>query len=361
LTTTDEDKNNVQMGIATSVVVHAVLLFLFAWLLDLDHTAREVWKKLRATAEEPQVTLLFPEQVMQLPTPALKPKTIPQFIRTSQNEPVDEKPVKSDFISDRNTKAAAKESPYPDATKAMPSTKGIDIPTMELANRKYQDGKLANDNGGKAKPPPVKMHEPTQAPPVLPKPKEVAKASPTPMAKMMEQLDKAEAKLDTGKLPLEVRKPDDPATPQMAAPQEPLAPPVPPQPQRKPDDFSPFTETAKTKGTISNKGENAVDAEATPMGKFMSRVTSAVEKKWHLLRLQNADAVSYGVLKVRFFVNREGKPEDISFVERANNPRMEDFTLEAILKAEIPPIPKDLLPMLEKERFPVEYDIIIHD
>ena len=97
------------------------------------------------------------------------------------------------------------------------------------------------------------------------------------------------------------------------------------------------------------------------MGMFMSRVTSAVEKKWHLLRVQNAGAVSYGVLKVRFFVNREGKPEDIRFIERANNPRMEDFTLEAILKADIPPIPKDLIPMLENERFPVEYDIIIHD
>jgi hypothetical protein len=125
--------------------------------------------------------------------------------------------------------------------------------------------------------------------------------------------------------------------------------------------FSPFTETARTKGTISNLGEAAVDAEATEMGKFMRTVTSAVEKKWHLLRRTHADAVSYGYLKVRFFVNREGRPEDVKFIEKANNPQMEDFTLEAILKAEIPPIPRDLLPMLDGERFPVEYEIIIHD
>jgi outer membrane biosynthesis protein TonB len=86
-----------------------------------------------------------------------------------------------------------------------------------------------------------------------------------------------------------------------------------------------------------------------------------VEKKWHYYRLRNRGSVSYGYLKVRFFVNREGKAEDIQFVEKANNPLMEDFTLEAILKADIPPIPKELLPMLDNDRFPVEYDILIHD
>ena len=360
MTSTDDDKNNVQLGIATSVVVHAVLLFLFAWLLGLDQAARELWKKARLAAEEPTVTLLYPDQVM--PTPKLKPKTMPQFIRTSQNEPSETKPVKSDFISDRNTKAAAMEAPYPDATKAVPSMKGSDLPAMELANRKYQDGKIAPLDGGKPASAAPKMHEPS-AMPELPKPTQVAKAEPPPMAKMMEQLDKADARLDVAKkLPLEVRKAGDPLPkPQIEAPKETLPPPMPAAPSRAADTFSPFTETAKTKGTISNKGENAVDAEATPMGMFMSRVTSAVEKKWHLLRVQNAGAVSYGVLKVRFFVNREGKPEDIRFIERANNPRMEDFTLEAILKADIPPIPKDLIPMLENERFPVEYDIIIHD
>lgn len=359
MTSTDDDKNNVQLGIATSVVVHAVLLFLFAWILGLDQAARELWKATTMAAEEPKVTMLFPDQVMPA-IPKAKPKIVPQFIRTSQNEAAETKPVKSDFISDRNTKAGAKEAPYPDATKAMPSMSGKDLPTMELANRKYQDGKIANDDGGKPAPPApkLKLHEPT-ALPDLPKPMEVAKAKPASMTTMMEQLDKAEAKLDVSKLPLEVRKAGDTPKPQLAEPKD--MPPQPAAPKREMENFSPFTERAKTKGTISNKGEDAVDAEATPMGKFMSRVTGAVEKKWHLLRQQNADAVSFGVLKVRFYVNREGKPEDISFIERANNPRMEDFTLEAILKADIPPIPKDLLPMLEKERFPVEYDIIIHD
>jgi outer membrane biosynthesis protein TonB len=263
--------------------------------------------------------------------------------------------------------------------------KGIDRPTMELANRKYQDGKPADDNAGKPVPKAIpvpsplqpkestglpQLDKPVSAPPAPPQ--QMAKADPTPMAKMMEKMDKADARLDTGKLPLEVRKPvpasaatPSPApapTPHVAPPTEPLTMPPSAEPQKRAlDNFSPFTETGKVKGTISNKGDAAVDAEATPMGKFMRAVTSAVEKKWHLLRAKNADAVSYGYLKVRFYVNRQGHAEDIQFVEKANNPRMEDFTLEAILEADIPPIPKDLLPMLEQERFMVEYDIIIHD
>ena len=369
-----------QIGIATSVVLHAAMLFLFAWMLGIEQSARELWRHARKAAEEPKVTLLFPEQF--LPSPKLKPKLeAKQYIRTTQNESTAAKPLKSDFISDRNTKAAAKEAPYPDATAPMPSMKGIDQPTLELANRKYQDGKPAEDNAGKPVPSAIPVPSPLQPResaglPQLDKPQspekaapaepqQMAKADATPMAKMMEQMDKADARLDTGKLPLEVRKPVPAAgapAPQVVPPAEPQAMPAPVVTQkREMDNFSPFTETAKVKGTISNKGDAAVDAEATPMGKFMRAVTSAVEKKWHFLRAKHADAVSYGYLKVRFYVNRQGHAEDIQFVEKANNPRMEDFTLESILEADIPPIPKDLLPMLENERFMVEYDIIIHD
>jgi hypothetical protein len=123
--TRSDDRHNVQIGIATSVVLHAALLFLFAWMLGIEQTARELWKQARRAAQEPKVTLLFPEQI--LPTPKLRPKLIDpkQYIRTSQNETLETKPVKSDFISDRNTKAASKEAPYPDATAPMPSMKGI--------------------------------------------------------------------------------------------------------------------------------------------------------------------------------------------------------------------------------------------
>lgn len=103
-----------------------------------------------------------------------------------------------------------------------------------------------------------------------------------------------------------------------------------------------------------------MDAEATPAGRFMRQVTSAVEKRWHeLFSKQKPDAGNAGYLKVRFFVNKEGKPQDLVFVEKTGNAVIEDLTLDAILKAEIPAMPKELVPLLEGERLLVEYDIVI--
>jgi outer membrane biosynthesis protein TonB len=125
--------------------------------------------------------------------------------------------------------------------------------------------------------------------------------------------------------------------------------------------MTPETRTAETKGSISNIGEeDSVAAAATPVGRYMRQVTSAVEKKWHYFRTQEADAVEPGRLSLRFYVNKFGKVEDLKFTMKDANALMEDFTIEAILKAEIPPIPSDLLPVLDKERLEINYDIVIH-
>jgi outer membrane biosynthesis protein TonB len=85
-----------------------------------------------------------------------------------------------------------------------------------------------------------------------------------------------------------------------------------------------------------------------------------VEKQWHaLFRQRGSGQISSGYLKVSFFVNKEGQPEDLKFIEKTGDAAVEDLTLEAILKANIPPIPKELLPALDGERLRVDYDILI--
>ena len=78
--------------------------------------------------------------------------------------------------------------------------------------------------------------------------------------------------------------------------------------------------------------EDAVNAAETPMGKYMRAVTSSVERKWHLYRRQNADVVTFGNLKLRFFVTKEGKPVDMEVLSKPDEAdvRMADFTLRAI-------------------------------
>jgi hypothetical protein len=87
-----------------------------------------------------------------------------------------------------------------------------------------------------------------------------------------------------------------------------------------------------------------------------------VEKKWHLLRRRNADAVTYGSLRLKFFVRADGKvaPPTVLSDRAEADVRMLDFTLRAIMEAEIPPIPADLLPLLDGGRLEVEYDVLIY-
>ena len=341
-----EDKQLTQTGIAASVMVHALLFFIMAWLLGLDQAARELWRQARVVNEVPQVTLLFPEQI--IPVPALKPKDTSkrEFISTSANESAAVKPAKADFESDRNTKAAAKASPFPDATAPLPSMRGTDLPNVELANREYQDGKLATNDGAKA----VLTPRTPQEPKALPE--QVAKAEPTPMAKLMQEVDKSDARLS-----VDVRKPTESALPQVEPPKE---SPMMPALKGVPDNFSPLTETAKTKGTITTKGDDAVDSESTPMGKYKASIHAALGKKWYEYQLKNRSAVSFGTMRVMFYVNRQGKVEDIEFLEKAGNPLMEDFTVKAIRDAAVPVMPRDVADSLDNERLRVEYSFVIH-
>jgi outer membrane biosynthesis protein TonB len=198
---------------------------------------------------------------------------------------------------------------------------------------------------------------------------------------MIEEMDREAVRMEVNRLPLEVRKAGD--APPPAATSEPKVADAPPAMKETPtskaeppianpittagnraqkDAFTPFTRTSAIKGTITNRGQNAVDAEKTPLGVYMRGVTGAVEKKWHVYRRLKQDAVTFGSLRVRFFVTRDGTPEDLKIISdpRDADPRMADFTLRAIKDAEIPPIPEDLLPMLDSERVKIEYDVLIY-
>ena len=366
------ENRTLQIGIGGSLAVHVVIFFILAWMWGANAAARWLESQ-RKPVPEKEVTLLFPDQVIEIkpvaPPPPAPPKPAPKpYIRTTQNQAAANAPVKADFVSDRNTIAASQKAAFPDGDKPMPTQDGIDRTTLELANRNQRDGETKDDSASavpKAPPPQMRVPEPT-----VPQPA-VAKADVvSPMAKMMEELDKEMAKVEAGRLPLEVKKADSADKP--PAPSEtkpPVAKAVPvdpatgkPAPMPDKDQFTPFTRTSKVKGTINNRGENAVNAAETPMGKYMRAVTASVEKKWHLYRKQNTDAVTFGNLKLHFFVTKNGKPEDMEVLSKPDEAdvRMADFTLRAIKDAEIPPIPADLLPMLEGERVEIEYDVLIY-
>jgi hypothetical protein len=393
LVTIAQDRNT-QAGLVGSLVIHAIAFMILLWGFSLQ-SGLPLPEPSAVAEEEPvqEVTMIFPEQIISVPTPPKPPEKA--YIRTTQNVAETAAPKQAAFQSDRNTQAASKLPPKSGATLMMPTMEGNAPTKLEMANRDYQDGQVKNDATlpTTAAPPDMRPPQPqTQpAPPSIlkpveapPPPTQVAKLTSTdgaPLVKMMEEMDKDAARLDMNRLPLEVRKPERQPVAETAPPKPQIRAPAdmpPPQiakalpvtedeikmtaGQAEKDSYVPFTRTSKVDGAISREGDNAVDSEATPLGRYMKEVTGAVGKKWHLYVKLARDSVNFGRVRFRFYVDRKGVPQDLQILSDARDadPRMRELTLRAILDAQIPPIPNDLLPDLDAERVKIEYEAIVY-
>ena len=105
-------------------------------------------------------------------------------------------------------------------------------------------------------------------------------------------------------------------------------------------------------------------ADSTPKSQYIQKVTQAVEKKWQMYRALGREVVLPGSLLVKFYVNKEGKVEDLKRVEdKESNDWLNDITARAIHDAEIPPMPPEvfeMLPAVDKQRLKIEYNVLIY-
>ncbi|MEZ5303100.1 MAG: hypothetical protein R3F11_21030, partial [Verrucomicrobiales bacterium] len=349
---------------------------------------------------EPREVMIFPE--------ILKPQKLEEerpYVRTTQNAPEDNSPDRTQFQSDRNTTAATELPPDPDGDKPLPTQQGEDLPAIELERREYTDGKIADDaTQGAPLPeesPAVAQNDP--APPEPPEPEPLKPRLDPPLPdpdqqpteerpeEMPEEKPMLIAKADPLPRPFAIDDPtaepmieetpeptDDPLDPledeptPLSIPKPEVRKPLPldPKPAMKigandapePDVFQPQTRKHKIAGTISNRGDASVNAEATPIGRYMRQVTGAIEKRWHRNRQANGDFVTYCSMRISFHVNKEGKPEDLTFDPQFSdaNAVIKNFTLDAILNADIPPIPEEIRGILNNERVEITYDVIIY-
>jgi outer membrane biosynthesis protein TonB len=146
-------------------------------------------------------------------------------------------------------------------------------------------------------------------------------------------------------------------------PPEPRRPEPAPRPAAAtpPAGFSGLRTPTRLRGTISNQGPASVDAEDTPTGRYMKQVTTAIEKEWHRKRRMNRDFVTFGTIKLEFFVNARGEVQNLTIKNRSGaNAVMQDFTLNAVLDAAIPPMPAGLTEILDREQLLISYDIIVY-
>lgn len=125
-------------------------------------------------------------------------------------------------------------------------------------------------------------------------------------------------------------------------------------------DFTPEERQNIVNGKLTNIGQNAVDAEDTPMGRYQQSIRMAIAKIWHRYRQDNADFVSWGVLKLEFHVDRGGGVNGLKILENNANSVLAEFSVKAIMDAKLPPMPEEVAKEVGGGDMKMNYDIIIY-
>lgn len=126
------------------------------------------------------------------------------------------------------------------------------------------------------------------------------------------------------------------------------------------DTFSPEERQNVLNGSPAKAGSAAVDAEATALGKYKKSVRDAISQKWHRYKQDNADFVTWGILKIEFSVDSHGRVNNLQIIKNEANTILAEFSLKAIREAKLPPMPDDVAESVGAQGLVIQYDIIIY-
>jgi outer membrane biosynthesis protein TonB len=311
-----------------ALVVSLVLHFLLILLVTSALSFRAPFFVPRP--EEPPVELTIVE------APESKEKPEPSYVETSERQRTEKPPENAPFESDKDTQAASPLAPSGDAP--VPTQDGRETPGLSFENKEYTAGPQARPST-----PLVQPQEATaQAP--EPKPEPTVEPKPTP------KLDTELALLEPPK-PKTTPRPEPEKAVQQRREQKQQVP--------QPPGYQPQTRITRIRGNISNRGRSAVSATATPLGRYKKMLSDAIGSRWYYYVSDNIALLNVGTVEIRFVVRDTGKVEKVEVLRNSSNESFAACSVRAIMEAEIPPIPKDLVPMLESGRIEIDYSFTI--
>lgn len=120
-----------------------------------------------------------------------------------------------------------------------------------------------------------------------------------------------------------------------------------PVPRPNSPGYQPQQQKTRIDGNISNKGKNAVDAVATPLGRYQKAVKSAIGSRWYHYISGKMDVIAPGSLKVHFTINTEGRITEVQVVSNTSNSSFAALCERAVREAEIAPPPPDAFEPLD--------------
>jgi len=204
---------------------------------------------------------------------------------------------------------------------------------MNFENRNYTAGTRPAQSAPAAQPTPATQLTPAPTPPQA-----VPETTPSPTTELAL---------------LQESRPKPAPTPQ-AKP----ATPRPPAPPAAPG-FQPETRVTRIRGNISNRGRAAVDAAATPLGRYKKMVSDAIGSRWYYYVNDQIGLLNVGTVDIRFTVLPDGKVRGVQVLRNSSNESFASVSINSILKAEIPPIPPEVAKLLENGRIEIDYTFTI--
>lgn len=322
----DEEGRKTIAALAVSIIVHLLIIIFLAFALSLSLPALQPLPE--ETDEQIEFTIIDP--------PPVPKKQQVQYIDTPEANRSEQAPEKPAFESDKNTRAAS----------ALPASGALDMPSQEGDNKPWVDLETKDYTAGPTPRPSAPASQPQQAtqaqqavqpaPMATPQPQPQAKPRETTQLALLEPpKPKTEPKPEAQK-PVQSQTQQTPQKPQVAQPARPAAPPG----------YQPQTRVTRVQGNISNRGRSSVDALDTPMGRYKKMIGDAVGSRWHFYMRERMSVAVQGTAEVTCIVQPDGKLSKVKLVRNSSNESFASICIAAIVEAEVPPIPENLLSTL---------------
>nr|MBA3881992.1 hypothetical protein [Chthoniobacterales bacterium] len=244
------------------------------------------------------------------PTPPARPR----YLETDSSKETAEPPKEKTFESNANSIAASKVPASGDAP--LPSQEGMERPFLDMETH---DSSLAIEGSTSepaATPPPIQPLAPPASEPPKPQPSATPKATPLPEPSAAPE----QMAMLTGTPPPPIRDPQEAEETPPAETADSAPPPVPrPLPERPASNYRPQKEETKITGSISNRGPSAVDAVATPLGRYRKQISDAIGARWYYFVKAKSDLASLGTARLVAEVDAKGHIQNLRIASNSSN------------------------------------------
>ena len=289
------------------------------------------------------------------------------FVRTTAEQESASTPLEPQFVSDHNTTARSLEAPGSEAAPPGPTiTNAPELPGASLSDQEHRDGPIENTETETTAtaPPPTRNTEPNPA---------TTSQSASPLAEHSD-VPSVDGSLPDLPPPIDSYQPEpnliqsDPPESD-SVPEKPVDDVIPPEDdpflqasrliemppttlQKKSptkNTYQPETRRGKTQGNTDVGGDESYNAENTPVGQYLKEIDQRIGREWYRVMRNHLDVVRSGSLRVRFRVNESGHPMQMEVLKNQTNAATANATLKSILSAKIPPMPKPVAELADKE------------